>query len=145
MKKINRILTLLGVLIMILGLTACGGSGGSNGESADSGEQVNDNPYNLDYESSELQPMSDERADKETLLETQNDFFQGLTIFTGTDLTKMTYEDVVKHIGVDPSAYQYSYGRRIYIWYVEDSNGPCLLVYFDGDGSLYGCGSTNLS
>lgn len=118
-----------------------------NLNSADSGEQTNDNPYNLDYESTELQTMSDERASKEVLMETENDFFQGLNIFTGTELTKLTYKDVVEHIGVEPSAYQYeaTYGRRIYFWYVEDSTGPCLFVYFDKDGSLYGSGSSNLS
>lgn len=142
MKKINKILTLLMTFAMVFALGACG-----NGDSNNSGEQVDDNPYNLNYESTELQPMSDERASKETLAEVETDYFQGLIVFTGSDLEKLTYKDVVEHIGVDPSAYQYeaTYGRQIYFWYVEDSTGPWLSLYVNKDGTLFGCGSANLN
>ena len=142
MKKISKMITLLLTLAMVFALAACGNGDGGNG-----GEQANDNPYNLDYKSTEVQPMSDERATKETLAETQKDYFQDLNVFTGSDLEKLTYKDVVEHIGVDPSAYMYeaSYGRQIYFWFVDDSTGPWLSVYFNEDGTLYASGSVNLN
>lgn len=138
MKKMNKILAVLLAFTMMMALAACGGSGT---------KKADENPYNLDYESTEIQTMSDERAGEETLAETKDEFFRGLNVFTDTDLTKLTYEDVVKHIGVDPSAYQYeaTNGRRVYFWYAQDSTGPWLSVYFDKDGSLYGSGSANLN
>lgn len=137
MKKTNKFLTILLALTMMLALAACG-SGGA---------QANDNSYNLDYESTEIQPMSDERASKETLMEVMNDYFQGLNVFTDTDLAKLTYKDVVEQIGVDPSAYQYEAvnERQVYFWFVEDDEGPWLSVYVNKDGTLYGSGSANLS
>ena len=63
MKKISKMITLLLTLAMVFALAACGSGDGGNG-----GEQANDNPYNLDYKSTEVQPMSDERATKETLM-----------------------------------------------------------------------------
>lgn len=147
MNKIRKLAALLLTLTMVLALAACGSKNGGSTEAEKSTKQENDNPYNLDYESTSMQPMSDKRASKETLAETANDYFQGLNIFTDTDIAKLTYKDVVEHIGVDPSVYQYeaSNDRQIYYWFEKDEKGPWLSVYVNKDGTLYGSGSANLN
>lgn len=147
MKKTNKILAFFLILAMVSVLAACGGNNGSNGNnggstntsgSSDGGAQANDNPYNLDYTSGDLQSMSDERASKEALLEAEEYYMDGLSS-VADDIVKQTYKDVAEHIGVDASEYQYfeNYGQHRYTWYVEGNEGPSLLVVFDKDGKLF--------
>lgn len=137
MKKMNKVLTIVLALTMMLALAACGGNSGNNG-GENNGAQANDNPYNLDYTSADLQPMSDERADKDTLLEAKEYYIDGLAK-SSADFTKLTYKDVAEHIGVDASEFQYfeSYKQYRYTWYIEGNEGSCLLVAFDANGNLY--------
>ena len=132
MKKLT---VLLLTLALVFALAACGG--GSKGPAS---------TYNLDMKSTELQAMSEERASVEVLRETRDDYFQGLNYFTGTDLVKLTYADVVEHIGVDPSAYQYDdvYEREIYFWYPEGKDENTYFVVWFLDGKLDASGSVNL-
>lgn len=145
MKKMNKILTILLALMMVLALVACGGNSGNSGDSANStnsansgSEQANDNPYNLDYKSADLQPMTSERASKEALVEAEEYYVHGLS--SGSEeVTKQTYADMAAHIGVDASEFQYfeSWGQCRYTWYLEGSEGASLLAVFTTDGSLY--------
>ena len=133
MKKLTKIFALLLALTMVFTLTACGGSDTDNG-----GTQTNDNPYNLDYTSADLQPMSSERASKEALLEAEEYYISGLSS-ASEEVTKQTYADVAAHIGVDASEFQYfeSYGQYRYTWYLEGNEGASLLAVFYTDGSLF--------
>lgn len=133
MKKLTKIFALLLALTMVFTLTACGGSDTDNG-----GAQTNDNPYNLDYTSADLQPMSSERASKEALLEAEEYYISGLSS-ASEEVTKQTYADVAAHIGVDASEFQYfeSYGQYRYTWYLEGNEGASLLAVFYTDGSLF--------
>ena len=138
MKKMNKILAILLALAMMLALAACGGNSGDNANSTNSGgEQANDNPYNLDYKSVDLQPMTSERASKEALLEATEYYTNGLSTVS-EEVTKQTYADMVAHIGVDASEFQYfeSWGQYRYTWYLEGSEGASLLAVFNTDGSL---------
>lgn len=144
MKKMNKILAILLALAMMLALAACGGNSGNSGDSANStnsansgGEQANDNPYNLDYKSADLQPMTSERASKEALLEATEYYTNGLSTVS-EEVTKQTYADMAAHIGVDASEFQYfeSWGQYRYTWYLEGSEGASLLAVFNTDGSL---------
>lgn len=158
MKKMNKILALSLALTMMFALAACGNKGGNvsnsgtgtssnagdvsnagtSTNSSEGGAQANDNPYNLDYTSAELQPMSDKRASKDTLLEAKEYYIGGLQS-APADFSKMTYKDVEEHIGVDASEFQYfdKYKQYRYTWYVEGNEGPSLLATFDANGNLY--------
>lgn len=130
-------MALLLALAMVLLLPACGGNAGSDAEKG------NDNPYNLEDTSDKIQPMSNERASKEVLLEAGEYYRSGLSSVSA-EVLKQTYKDVAEHIGVDASEYQYfeSYGQHRYTWYVEGNDGPALLVVFDLDGTLFSVSSS---
>ena len=134
MKSMKNLMALILSLVMVLALTACGGKtdGGKSGGGA------SDNPYNLDYTSEELQPMTDERASEEKLIEAKDYYLDGLQS-KPDEFSKMTYKDIAEYIGVDASEYQHfeSWQQDRYTWYVEGSDGPCLLAAFDGSGNLY--------
>ncbi len=104
-----------------------------------------ENPYNIDIKSTEPQAMSKKRAGTAVLAETLKDYFGGLNFFAGSDKENLTYENVVVHIGVDPSEYRYDAERdiRIYSWYAAESEASVLNVWFK-DGRLYACGAYNL-
>ena len=104
-----------------------------------------DNPYNLDMESTEAQTVSDDRADESVLIETFKDYFGELNYFFAAEQADYTFEDVVKHVGVDPSEYRYDAEReaQIYSWYAAKSKARVLHVWFK-DGKLYACGAYNL-
>lgn len=135
MKKMNKILALLLALTMVFALAACGGD--KDGGSDKGGTQANDNPYNLDYKSADLQPMSSERASKEALVEAGEYYIHGLSS-ASEEVTKQTYADMAAHIGVDASEFQYfeSWGQYRYTWYLEGNEGACLLAVFTTDGVL---------
>ncbi len=102
-------------------------------------------PYNLDIESTDFQPMSRERATKTVLKETFTEYFGGLNYFFGTERVNLTYEAVVAHIGVDPSGYRYDAAQQaqLYSWYSAESSACVLHVWFRC-GKLYACGAYNL-
>ncbi len=89
--------------------------------------------------------MSRDRASKETLKETFEEYFGGLNYFFATEQANLTYEEVVAHIGVDPSEYRYDAARQaqLYSWYAAESDACVLHVWFK-DGRLYACGAYNL-
>lgn len=151
MKK--SVVLALGIA-MALTLAACDGNGSNNNSNNSDAaskiesqveSQVNENPYNLDMKSTEAQPMSKERASKDVLTETATTYFGGLNYFEGAEQANFTYEDVVTHIGVDPSEYRYdeSYGAELYIWYADGDDKASLNVWFVG-GKLYASGNYNL-
>ncbi|NMA17376.1 MAG: hypothetical protein GX939_01210 [Clostridiaceae bacterium] len=146
MKKLA--IVIIGILL-IAGLVACGGKGDSGqvseaskaseagkasevSEAGKAGETskasdpaVDKNPYNLDYESTEIQPMSeDKRASVETLRETAFEWLEGRIMFVGTKFADYTYEDVAEHIGVDATYYYYNehWPGRTYSWYADRVN-----------------------
>lgn len=136
MKTMNKIFALLLAAAMMLAFAAC--SGGNNGDAEKGGEQANDNPYNLDYKSADLQPMTSERASKEALIEAGNYYTSGLSSVS-EEVTKQTYADMAAHIGVDASEFQYfeSWGQYRYTWYLEGNEGASLLAVFTTDGKLF--------
>ena len=104
-----------------------------------------DNPYNLDMESTEAQAVSGNRAGKSVLIETFKEYFGGLNYFFAAEQADFTLEDVIAHIGVDPSEYRYDAEReaQIYSWYAAKKHTRVLHVWFK-DGKLYACGAYNL-
>lgn len=128
MKNLKKLMTLSLALMMLLALAACGGGGGGAAGSA----------YDLDYTSEEVQPMTDERASEEKLIEAKEYYLDGLQS-KPDEFSKMTYKDVAEYIGVDASEFQHfeSYHQDRYTWYVEGNEGPCLLAAFDENGDLY--------
>ena len=104
-----------------------------------------DNPYNLDMESTEVQAVSGNRAEKSVLIETFKEYFGGLNYFFAAEQADFTLEDVIAHIGVDPSEYRYDAEReaQIYSWYAAKSKASVLHVWFK-DNKLYACGAYNL-
>ncbi len=104
-----------------------------------------DNPYNLNLESTEAQTVSDNRVDKAVLKEIFKEYFGGLNYFFATEKAEFTLEDVIAHIGVDPSEYRYDAEReaQIYSWYAAKSKASVLHVWFK-NGKLYACGAYNL-
>ena len=140
MKNVKRLFALLLALMMLFALTACGDKTNTGDAAASTGEsaaQTNDNPYNLDYKSADLQPMTDERASTEKLAEAGEHYLHGLSS-DPTNFTKTTYKDMAEYIGTDASEYQHfeSWGQDRYTWYVEGSEGASLLAVFDTNGNL---------
>ena len=135
MKNTKKLLALLLALVMLLALTACGKDGGTSDTAAAAPE--NDNPYNLDYKSADLQPMTDERASADVLTEAGEYYMHGLSS-DPSNFTKTTYKDMAEHIGVDASEFQYfeSWSQYRYTWYVEGSEGASVLAVFNTDGTL---------
>ena len=103
----KKIFCMFMVVFMCFSIIACGGKSDEAKEK-----------YKLDYESTDVQPISEERASADVLKETEYEWLEGETIFPdGHPYSDLTYEDFVKHIGVDASQYQYSsdFGGRMYI------------------------------
>ena len=130
----KKFLALMMSLVMIFALTACGGNNGGTA-----------NKYNLDMKSTEVQPMSSERASADVLSETAETYFNGLNYFEGSDLANLTYDDVIGHIGVDASEYRYDDTRQaeLYTWYADGNEKASLNVWFI-DGKLDASGAINL-
>lgn len=104
-----------------------------------------DNPYSLNFESTQAQPMSNVRVSEAVLKKTFKEYFGGLNYFFAAEQADFTLEDVIAHIGVDPSEYRYDAEReaQIYSWYAAKSKARVLHVWFK-DGKLYACGAYNL-
>lgn len=105
---------------------------------------INDR-YDLDLGSTEPQAVSEDRADEAVLKETFKDYFGGLNYFFAAEQADLTLEDVIAHIGVDPSEYRFDAEREAQIlsWYAAKSKAKVLHVWFK-DGKLYACGAYNL-
>ena len=91
-----------------------------------------DNPYNLNLESTESQTVSENRADESVLKETFKDFFGELNYFFAAEQANFTLDDVIAHIGVDPSEYRYDAEREAQIYFMvgckkQDKRVACLL------------------
>lgn len=89
--------------------------------------------------------MSSDRASKEVLSETVTGFLGGNTLFTGTELEKLTYADFVEHIGCDASEYKYDDDEKAecYTWIAKDDDQSKLSIWISGGKLLYS-GSANL-
>jgi hypothetical protein len=120
-------------------------TGKDNEAGKDNDSAAEKNPYNLDYESTEMQPMSDKKASAETLRETAVEWLEERINRGEIEYADYTYEDVAEHIGVDASIYYYSdheverWSGRVYAWYAEDDNTvffSILLTESDGDWKL---------
>ncbi len=135
MKLWKRWLTLVLALVMALGLVACGG------EKAKPVEEV----YGLDLNSTEEQPMSSERAPRETLYNAVKGRFGDMTMFLGTNFEKMGYNDVKEVLGIDATYFFYDEdsAAQAFVWLTSDSETSKLAFWFR-NGELYALGSTNL-
>ena len=125
----KKIFCIFMVVFMCFSITACGS------KSDDSKEK-----YKLDYESTEVQPMSEERASADVLKETEYEWLEGGTIFPdGHPYSDLTYEDFVKHIGVDASQYQYSsdFDGRMYIWIAKESDNKMFSILLKESGGVW--------
>lgn len=128
----KKIIALMLAMMMVLTLVACGGK--DNGGNGDNGGAAG----GLDMTSEELQPITDQRASKDTLAEAGKYYMDGLAS-DPTTFSKMTYKDMKDHIGVDASEFQYfeSWQQYRYTWYVEGSSGPAVLAVFNSsNGTL---------
>ena len=158
MKKFA--IVIIGILL-IAGLVACGSKGNpdqvskaneasetseaSKASEASETSKANDsaaekNPYNLDYESTEIQDMSvDKKASVETLRETAVEWLEGRTMFVGTKFADYTYEDVAEHIGVDATYYYYNkqWPGRTYSWYAVDDDSVSFAIVLSERGGVW--------
>lgn len=137
MKNVKKLLALLLALAMVFALAACG-----SGEKSRSVEEV----YGLDLASTEEQPMSAERAERDALYTAVKGHFGDVTIFLGTNFAKMTYDDVKELLGIDATYYYYDEenAAKTFVWLTSDSATAKLAFWFR-DKELYALGSTNLS
>lgn len=137
----KKFLILMISIVMVFSFAACGGNGGSG----ESGRPESSNAYNLDMKSTEVQPMSTERASAEVLRETAQTYLGGYNYFEGTEQANLTYNDIKEHIGVDASEYRYDDTQQaeLYIWYVDGDDKASLNVWFV-DGKLNACGAINI-
>lgn len=143
----KKALLILLALAMVFSVVACSGGGeGDNG--GDKGEkdalQTAIDTYNIDLESGEEQPMSDERATKDQLKALKTDYFKGTLMFEGTEFEDVTYGDIKDELGVDASYYYLNGEEQCFVWQADGADSSKLLISFL-DGKLYGLGSANLS
>lgn len=155
MKKLFAILL---VLTMILSFAACADSDKSDDTTAndksntensndDGGEKVTpvEEIFGLDLASSEEQPMSSERGERDAIYAAVKAYFGDALIFSGTDFAKMTYHDLKELIGVDASYYYYNAetSEQTFVWLTSDHETAKLSFSFRFD-ELYGMGSSNM-
>ena len=144
-------------ILLIVGLVACGGKDDSGqvnkpsetsktsktseaSETSKAGDSAAEkNPYNLDYESTDIQFMSDKKASVETLRETAVEWLEGRTTLVGTKFADYTYEDVAEHIGVDATYYYYNnqWPGRTYVWEAKDSNTVSFAIVLSERGGIW--------
>lgn len=149
MKHMNKLLAALLALTMLLALAACGGgnsgSGSGGGEPAPSASPTVAERFNLDLESTEEQPMSEERLDRETLYTATKNHFGDVTMFSGTEFEKMTYDDLKELLGIDATCYYYdeNSSAQAFVWKTSDRETAKLAFFFRFD-ELYALGSANM-
>jgi len=169
MKKSIAIIIVLTLSVSML--AACGG-GGSSGSSSGNAPAPASSPspatspspppppanidkdgseFRIDFTSTEMQPMSDERASKDKILEVVWDWLDGGTMFIVDmhDEAELTYGDFVEFIGVDASEYNFDSlsNRRVYTWIAEESDASKFAIWVDdrdGTWSLAASGAANL-
>lgn len=136
----RKFFALLLALTMVLSLAACGGSG-SGGEKSPSVEEI----FGLDLESTEEQPMSEERGERDALYAAVKDYFGDMTLFSGSDFEKMTYDDVKELLGVDATYYYYDEdaSAQAFIWKTSDYENASMGFWFR-DGHLSARGASNM-
>ena len=118
--KIKKISALFLAIALVLTFCACGSS-----EPKKPVVELVD--YNLDYESTEWQPMSDERATEEKLLEVYEIIQAGVI--------GMRYEDVVELVGCEASDFRNDgSGNRLYKWYTSESEYVDMGLTFEQQG-----------
>lgn len=154
MKKFFAILL---VLTMILSFAACAVSDKSddkttndksnNENSSDEGEKVTpvEEIFGLDLASTEEQPMSSERGERDAIYAAAKNYFGDALVFSGTDFAKMTYNDLKELIGVDASYYYYNAesSEQTFVWLTSDYENAKLAFSFRFD-ELYAMGSSNM-
>lgn len=155
MKTMKKALSILMILVLALSLVACGTDDGkTNGDSTDpvdAGVETKDSiaevaaTYGLNLESTDQQPMSEERATTAQLYSVMHDYLNGVTLFGYDPAEKITYADLKEQIGVDATTY-YAEGtiKQSFVWEASDNSTAKFLATFV-DGLLYGTGSANLS
>ena len=124
----KKSITLVLAALMMLSLTACGGSKDKGGALP-----------GIDMKSTDTQTVTSDRATLEVLNETFFTYLGGLNYFTdGDPQAKLTYADLKEHIGVDCSEYQYQeeYQRGVYTWYSQEDEACCLTLFFGDNGKL---------
>lgn len=140
----KKFFPMLLALTMVLSLAACGVSDTGDSGSAEESESVVE-VYGLDLESTEEQPMSEERGEREALYTATKDHFGDVTMFSGTDFAKMTYDDLKELLGVDASYYYYdeNSSAQTFVWESNDKENAKLAFFFRFD-ELYALGSSNM-
>jgi len=134
------------LLVLILGVSLLAGcSSGGDGKAADDGSS-----YGIDLNSSDVQQMSENRAARDKLTETVEEWMDGATMFLeGTEHGKRTYKDFADFIGCDATEYYFDASRnsRVYTWIADGEDNSKLSVWFEKRGGIW-CsaysGSTNL-
>ena len=110
------------------------------------------NKYNINYESSDIQVMSEEKASAYKLWKTVNEYLGGNTMFFSfSEQSRYTYEDFVSYIGVDASNYFFDTKNkaRTYTWIAKDNETAKFSALFklksdEDKWTLNFSGSTNL-
>ena len=111
-----------------------------------------ENKYNLNYESSEIQAMSAERASAYRVWKTVNEYLGGSTMFFSfCEQAKYTYEDFVSYIGCEATNYFFDAKNkaRTYTWIAKDNETAKFSALFtqkpdEETWTLNFSGSTNL-
>jgi len=136
---------------LVLGLAlfaGCGGGSGdgNGGEEAGGKEESTVSDYGIDFDSEEVQAMSEERAALEKLQETVQEWLDGATFFLDDS---RTYGDFVGFIGCDATEYNFDGSARCYTWIADGADNSKLSVWFKenaaGNWCLYSTGSANLN
>ena len=129
--KVKSAVMILLSMVLLLGLFGCGADNGAvqNGNGLETGAI---SKYNIDVDTEGEQPMSDRRATEDTLKQTYHTWYQGMDSAVRSGIT---YDDLVKEIGMDPSAFQHSGSYRMYIWVAEgDSSIKLHATFREEDG-----------
>ncbi len=137
----KKLLAMLLALMMVFTLAACGGGGNGGGDASKPVEEV----YGLDLESTEEQPMSAERGERDAIYTAVKDHFGDVTMFSSTEFAKMTYNDLKELIGVDASYYYYDAdsSAQVFVWETSDYETAKIAFWFRFD-ELYALGSSNM-
>ena len=122
--KIKAISAILLSLTLMATLISCGTTPKIDSDTPPSGTPSG-SQIKVDYEADGEQMMSDKRVAKSVLAEAYHNWY---TPMSAADRAKLTYEDVVKQVGMEATTFQRSGNYRTFIWLADGDDSAKLHI-----------------
>ena len=119
--KIKSLVCIILSLVLATGLLSCGNKNADKSGGGETKDPVAE--FNIDYEKEGEQPVSNERVSGDTLAE----LYQVWAAGSDPELKAgISYEDLVKKVGVEASMFQLFGSYQMYIWKADGDDTKSL-------------------